>query len=265
MLTDGDNTQWIMGRIPVEMSRGAVHVWRFPLRPVHPKEEQSSREGAALEQWRELLSPEECARADGFRVLRAKEDFLAARGMLRWIAAELLKEDPRNLRFEAGPFGKPKLVRRSGTVDLRFNLSHSGDLGVLAFAVEREIGVDVEVIRDIRDAVAIGGRHFTPEEQQLLRHAEKRQDLPQTFFKLWTRKEALLKASGRGLSLRLNSFDVSCLREGGDQLRLAASQPTTWWITDLLPAPGCCGAIAVEHCSSVPVVHYWAQEWPKLL
>jgi 4'-phosphopantetheinyl transferase len=120
------------------------------------------------------------------------------------------------LRFERARHGKPYLVGHS----IRFNLSHSGDLALIAVARDREVGVDVEAIRPERDVVGIARHFFAPGESEAL-SAEPPRRRAAAFYRCWTRKEAYMKACGLGLALRPDSFDVSLVPPGWHFVDLA--------------------------------------------
>jgi 4'-phosphopantetheinyl transferase len=104
--------------------------------------------------------------------------------------------------------GKPALSRRFANSDLRFNVSHSEDVAVYAFSRGREIGVDVEAVRELRDADDIAVRFFSRRENEAYLALDPRDRLL-GFFNCWTRKEAFIKALGDGLYYPLDCFDVS--------------------------------------------------------
>jgi 4'-phosphopantetheinyl transferase len=174
---------------------------------------------ARLTRLRLLLDAGERARAERFVFERHRRRFTAARGLLRETLAAELGGDPAALRFEYGPRGKPRLA--AGSDDgLRFNVSHSGELLLIALARGAELGVDVEAVRPDIDHAAIARRFFSACEQAALLA------LPDPlrargFFAIWTRKEAYVKLLGGGLSIPLDGFDVS-LDEPARLLRGAA-------------------------------------------
>ncbi|PYQ42304.1 MAG: 4'-phosphopantetheinyl transferase [Acidobacteria bacterium] len=152
------------------------------------------------------LSPDENRRASRFHFERDRRRFAAARGILRALLGRYLCVDPSDLVFGYGPHGKPALA--SPWHGLRFNVSHSGGLALLAFATDYEIGVDIEQERPLPEMDSIAERHFSPPENaelQLLAERERRR----AFFRCWTRKEAFIKAVGDGLSHALDAFDVT--------------------------------------------------------
>ncbi len=191
----------------------------------------------------ETLSADERQRAERFVFDVHRRRFIAARGLLREQIGALLGAAPGSLRFQYGAAGKPSLAWPQTA--LRFNLSHSDDHAVLAFSKDFELGVDIEKARNDIDHRAISARFFSPAEIEALERApvERRS---RAFFEIWTRKEAFVKARGGGLTIALDSFDVS-LGEPARLLRIAG-EPEAGNVGRLetLPAPdGYCAAIAI--------------------
>jgi 4'-phosphopantetheinyl transferase len=152
--------------------------------------------------------------------------------------------EPAGLCFDYSAQDKPALAE-TGLEDksrLYFNLAHSHGLAVYAFSRGREIGVDVEHIRPIAEAEQIAERFFSAPEITLLQ-ALSLQQKQETFFIIWTRKEAYLKATGAGLARPLDQFDVSL----GPKLVVPGDpqEAARWSICDLKPAEGFVGALAV--------------------
>jgi 4'-phosphopantetheinyl transferase len=152
-----------------------------------------------------LLSEEECARAARFVFDRDRGQFIAVRGWLRRLLGEYLNRSPRDIRFALGSHGKPMLA--DGDDNLYFNVSHSRDVGLLAFCRGREIGIDVEQADGGAGIDDLARSCFSTTEQESLRllRGNARVD---RFFQLWTAKEAYIKAIGRGLSIPLQDFTV---------------------------------------------------------
>jgi 4'-phosphopantetheinyl transferase len=164
---------------------------------------------------------------------------------LRQLLALQLDLAPRDLRFASGAHGKPELVGAGAESGLRFNLSHSGAWGLAGWSWQRDIGVDVEVWRTMRDEAALVRRFFSAVEIAAWEAlpAELRHE---AFFNLWTRKEAYVKALGHGLGLPLHSFDVS--HEAGSSARLLRASTLTedrgpWSLA--APAAGAAVSLAV--------------------
>lgn len=212
----------------------AVDLWLWPL---------TSASGAEEEHW-QLLSEDERARADRFVFAKHRRRFIHGRGRLRQILASYLDVAPQMLAFEASAYGKPSLA---GAPGLHFNLSHSEDLGALGVSTDVELGVDIEWIRPLKEDIA--NRYFAPRECDALQALPAALQ-PRAFFECWTRKEAYIKASGEGLSLPLDSFEVAFGPDIGARfLRIDApvnQAPADWRLHSFEPAPGCIGAIAAK-------------------
>jgi 4'-phosphopantetheinyl transferase len=215
----------------------AVHVWTAQL------EACPLRSADVLP----LLDAAERARADRFADAGLRRRYVLAHAMLRAVLALYLGDTPQSLVYGAGQFGKPLLQRPTGGLDLRFNLAHSGELVALAVTLERELGIDVEVLRRDIDVDAIGQRYFALAERQALLALAPDQRW-RAFFSCWTRKEAYIKACGVGLSLALDSFEVSidpaaqiCALESAANPKEAAA----WSLRSIEVGPDYAGALAV--------------------
>jgi 4'-phosphopantetheinyl transferase len=195
-----------------------------------------------------VLSDAERQRARRFAYDRHRRRFVLARAGLRQLLGSRLGEMPEAVDLVYGPHGKPALAPRFADSDLRFNLSHSDDLAVYAFSTGREIGVDVEAIRVIRDADHIAARFFSRREYEAYRALDA-QDRPQAFFNCWTRKEAFIKALGDGVHHRLDGFDVSLApREPARILRVenTPGEECGWRLESFSPAAGFVAAVVTE-------------------
>lgn len=191
-----------------------------------------------LDRLNATLSPEERERAARFHFPLHRQHFIACRGMLREILSGYLEMAPAEVRFSYNSYGKP--ATEGSTV--RFNVSHSGGWALFAVTEAREVGIDIERIDPRAAQDQIPERFFSPWEVAQLRSLPATQQTD-AFFRCWTRKEAYIKARGLGLSLPLNSFDVTLapgepaalLRGGGN------------YALEELPAPpGFAAAVAAE-------------------
>jgi 4'-phosphopantetheinyl transferase len=215
-----------------------VHVWRAML-------DWPAEAIAALEP---VLSPDERERVRRFHFERDRRCHLIARGLLRTLLGRYLGMAPDELRFDYSPFGKPSLATGLATRPLQFNVSHAGELVLIAVAAGRTLGIDVEHIRTDIAVGEIAERFFSAHERDAL--ATLPGDLQQqAFYDCWTRKEAYIKAVGDGLSLPLDQFDVAFLP--GEPARLLATRPDPaearrWSLRELQVADGYKAALAVE-------------------
>jgi 4'-phosphopantetheinyl transferase len=193
------------------------------------------------------LSPDERRRAARFVFERDRRRFIAARARLRQLLGERLGVSPEKVQLAYSSAGKPSLAPGYER-DLRFNLSHCEDVAVFAFADGREVGIDVEAVRELEDAGEIAARFFSPAEDEAYRGLPER-ERPQGFFNCWTRKEAFIKALGSGLSHPLDSFAVSLapgepariLRAGG-----VPGERCGWTLQGFVPGPGLVAAVVVQ-------------------
>jgi 4'-phosphopantetheinyl transferase len=217
---------------------GEVHVWRASL-DLDPYD---------LDNLRSTLSPDERPRADRFVLPQHRARFAAARGILRDILSRYLNCVPAAIDFHYGPSGKPALAPGSGRGEIRFNLSHSHGLALYSVAHSRGLGIDVESISSRVAEERIAERFFSPAEVAALR-ALPASARTAAFFRCWTCKEAYIKAKGGGLSIPLDSFDVSVTPGEPAALLGVRDDPleaARWSLEELAPGGGYAAALAVE-------------------
>ncbi|HEX8149146.1 MAG TPA: 4'-phosphopantetheinyl transferase superfamily protein [Pyrinomonadaceae bacterium] len=229
----------------LSLARDEVHVWLIEL----------AQPDAVVEGLARLLAERERERAGRFHFARDRRAFQVAKGATRQILAWYLNAEPRSLSFSEGAYGKPYLQ----SCDIRFNLSHSGGLALLAVAREREVGVDVEEVRELEDFAQIAERFFSPAESRKLRGVAGPASAT-AFFNCWTRKEAFIKAVGEGLSHPLDTFEVTFLP--GEEVELRCEAPASGrWLLAPLPVPeGYAAALVVERHApegSAPTISRW--------
>ena len=229
---------WLPAPEHPRASRDEVHVWRVSL----------AQPAVRIEGLREVLSGDERERAYKFHFEKHQSNFIVARGMLRLILGRYLRLPPEQVRFDYNSYGKPDLHAAPGERLLRFNLSHAGGLALYAITGEREIGVDIELLRDDVAGVALAEYFFSPREVKTLRTLPPEVQT-RAFFNCWTRKEAYIKARGAGLSLPLEKFDVSlspCEPAALLSTRDDEQEASRWLLRELTPDPDYVAAVAVE-------------------
>jgi 4'-phosphopantetheinyl transferase len=222
------------GQTAQALNPAAVHLWLVDL------EQPASFEN--------ILSVDEQARAGRFHFERDRRRYVTGRGSLRLILGRYLGVEPAQIRFEYTTYGRPLLAGLLAGSGLRFNVSHAQTVYLLGVTRNREIGVDVEAIRPLPDALDIAGRFFAPGEQAALRRVPAA-DKEVAFFHCWTRKEAYIKALGSGLSQPLDEFEVSFL--AGDPPRLLSvrdkpAEVERWQLHAFTPRPGYVAAVIAE-------------------
>jgi len=200
-----------------------VHIWRATTAPVGPEDLL-------------VLNPEELERARRFRFEEHRGAYVHAHAMLRRTLSRYTSIAPSDIQFAYGPYGKPSL--RDG--ENRFNLSHSRNQVVIAVAC-REVGIDIEYMRDDIDFLDIARSFFSPREHALVAQAGKA--IRQIFYRIWTCKEAYMKATGMGFSLPSRSFDV-CGDNGPGVLN--DEKRGGWSLSELPCVEGFAAAVVTE-------------------
>jgi 4'-phosphopantetheinyl transferase len=218
----------------LSLATGDVHVWRVELNQPEP----------SLEKFRETLEEQELDRASRFHFEKHRRHFTAGRGVLRQLLSQYLGTKPEQLRLSYGAYGKPALNGEHKDSRLRFNMSHSHEVALFAFAEDRELGVDVEHIRTDFASEEVARRFFSRREVETF-NALPRHDQVAAFFKCWTRKEAFIKVIGKGLSQPLDKFDVT-LGLPAALLWVSGDDASRWSLYDLEVGGDYAGALAVE-------------------
>jgi 4'-phosphopantetheinyl transferase len=242
---DRSVTPWTAPPLSPSLEAGTVHVWLLGL----------DQDDDRFERFRGTLEPYELDRAGRFHFEKHRRHFIVARGFLRSVVARYLETQPEALRFSYGEYGKPALETEQV---LRFNLSHSNEVALLAVTLDAELGVDVEHVRADFASEDIARRFFSRAEVDVF-NALPPEERVAAFFRCWTRKEAYIKAIGKGLSQALDEFDVT-LAPGiaPALLRAEDDDASRWWLTDIDVGEGYAGALAVE--SPVAEVRFFRQD-----
>ncbi len=244
----GPSCSWSPPPAPCSLAAEEVHVWRAAL---------------DLPDWRiaelaRILSADESSRARRFYFERDRRHYTAAHGLLRAILSRYLNAAPQQLRFGYNAYGKPSLPEN----EIHFNMSHSGELALYAFARRRELGVDVEQVRTDFEYDEEAQNFFALHEQAAL-HALPAELKPAAFFNCWTRKEAFIKAIGQGISFPLDQFEVSLAPGEAARLLSIRGDPIAaalWGLADLDVGPGYAAALVVEGAAYRLCCFQWHEE-----
>jgi len=215
-----------------------IHIWSVSL-----EQSLECREILSL-----TLSLEEHQRARKFYFEKDRIHYIVGRGLLRKLLGRYLGLDPSALEFEYGLHGKPLLATRFSDKIIEFNLSHSKDRAIYIFNWDQPIGVDIEYSQPLKDMDDFALQFFTSNECKLI-HSLPKEQKPESFYKIWTCKEAFLKANGSGLTVPINQVEVaihpngtaSLASIGGDQ-----SQAENWRLELFSPSYGYQSALAIE-------------------
>ncbi len=209
-----------------------IHLW-----PIHLDQLDNQ-----ASEFANLLSQAEAARAFRYHFVRDRQFFTASRALLRILLAKYLGVKPDSIQFSYGEGGKPRLKNPSS---VRFNISHSGSMALLAFTQESEIGVDIEQIRTLDNLCDIAEQFFCAEEcRELISLSHELRE--RAFFQCWTRKESYMKAIGEGFRTPLDQFRVTLLPQDPARLVHIDNDPNKaagWTLHDVDVDPGYAAAV----------------------
>ncbi|MCG2787139.1 MAG: 4'-phosphopantetheinyl transferase superfamily protein, partial [Anaerolineae bacterium] len=207
-----------------------IHIWVASLEMAHQEIDEPFT----------LLAPDEKARAERFYFERDRNRFIAGRCILRMIIGGYLGMDPSKIEFAYREVGKPVLKSQLQGKPLEFNLSHSNELALYIFSRNHEVGIDVEYIRSMPDTDDFAEKFFSARETELI-NSLRGEEKYAAFFKLWTCKEALLKANGSGLTMPLSRMEIFLDADGAAALSSiggSTEQALRWHLEAFNPAQG---------------------------
>lgn len=205
---------------------------------------------AAIADLRPLLDVSEQAQADRFRLAADRNVYIAAHALLRsTLSSTIPGIAPTDWRFRTAEGGKPMLDPAQAPADLHFNLSHTRGLATCAVGGPHALGIDAEAWREPAP-IDLAKRYFAPAEAQLVAD-QPPSARPALFYRLWTLKEAYIKATGQGLAAPLDSFAFSL-----DPVAITISVPdatTAWQFAEFRPGPAHSLALAVQSPEPIPL------------
>jgi len=190
------------------------------------------------------LPSDEKEKADNIPSRENRKAYIISRGILRTVLSEYLKAMPVDIVLEYNEHGKPSIADRLNPQNVKFNLSHSNELILYAVAKNKEVGIDVEYMRDIDRAERIIERFFSPEQKDF--YNSQSESMKKTaFFRLWTRREAYGKAMGRGFSVPAVDCGIPLMRSDGKPASVHVVSGK-WSIYDLEQDDDYVSAVTVE-------------------
>ncbi len=197
----------------------AIHLWYLSLTADEDNE-----------YFLDCLNPDERRRAERFLVQAARDSFVRTRGRLRILLGYYLSCAPQAIEFIQNSHGKPRLADTQENQGLVFNISHSGEYAVLAFAHDIALGVDIELPRSRLDLDGLADFCLAPEEREWWRTLPTDERLSE-FLRLWVSKEAFVKAAGRGIALGLSKVCISHSGTGFASIPAAYGSVKDWHLT----------------------------------
>ncbi len=235
---DADVAIWLEPPCSYRLSHNEVHVCKVVV---------SNLPLVYVMQLAQLLSSDEQQQAQRFQFDRHRKMYIVSHGLLRVLLSRYTDSHPEEIDFSYGHKGKPFLKEKTRSQAIFFSLSHTTELVLYAFAKCRWLGVDVEYMRTAASVDGIAKRYFYPNENRMLSRfaVEQRKE---AFYKLWTCKEAYLKATGEGLAgleqveiLQTNDRHVSIKWHG-----LTDHAHGTWFLCQMEPQPYYSGALVIK-------------------
>lgn len=193
-----------------------------------------------------FLSEDEILKASKFKFKKDKNCSIITRGALRLLSGEYLNLNPKDIKFKYGEYGKPYFNMET---ELKFNVSHSGNMAVIGFVLNDDIGVDIEEIKTDFEVFDIASNYFSKLEIETLNELPKEKHV-ECFYRCWTRKESFIKAKSQGLSFPLDSFSVSIHSDKKAELletKWDEKEKSTWKLFTFSPHQNYIGAVSVQN------------------
>ena len=215
------------------LQQDAIHIWRASL----------DVDASSLDLFWQTLSKDEQEKANRYHFVKDRNHYIAGRGILRQLLGNYLNLAAGDLLFDYNKFGKPTLV---GDQSLQFNLSHSKAIALFSFTHDLDLGIDVEWVDPGIEVISLANNFFSKKEAETLLSLPQ-ELITEAFFNCWTRKEAIVKAIGEGLSFPLDQFEVSLKPAASAQLKATYwddAEANAWTLSSMEPAADYKAAIA---------------------
>lgn len=235
-----------------KLESNTVNTWFINVNDVLDKIEMFSR----------IISIDENKRANKFHFKKDKNLFMMSRAVLRVLSGHYLNIKPEDIRFKYGEFGKPDFGFKT---NLKFNISHSGDMAIFSFVKDFDIGTDIEKTKHDFDVLEIATNYFSELEIETLKKMPKQMQV-EGFYRGWTRKESFIKATAQGLSFPLDSFSVSLNSNDTAELlqtKWDENEKNNWALFTFSPHEAYIGATSVK--GMINKVNYFEVDASKLL
>jgi 4'-phosphopantetheinyl transferase len=189
-------TDWPLTSPAPKLNNGEVHIWQIGL----------DMPDGCWQILTSLLSEDELAKANRFHFVKHRRRHTVSHAALRILLGQYLARPPRDIDFKYNTHGKPRLADEDQKI--KFNLSHTEDIMLVAFVLDSEIGIDIEAVTRTVDYMGVGQRWFSALESRTLQSLPEQERID-AFFRAWCRKEAYIKARGEGMAHPLQRFSVA--------------------------------------------------------
>ena len=233
----------------LSLSQQDIHVWLAYLPTIVDKQTY----------WQSILSSNELERANKFKFLRDRNQFVAGRGILRCLLSYYLGQCPQSIEIVYGPYGKPSLL---GEASLHFNLSHSKACVLYAFSLNYKVGVDIEYIEQDLGTNQIAAQLLSIQDQKKFQMLSTEERV-NAFFKMWVCQEAFLKATGKGWISNDNlllMYNQAFMEEEAQDSAIEKRTPLLYYFECI---PGYASALYREE--SAKIHHYFYEDFCKYI
>ncbi len=249
------------------LNEEGIHVWRISL----------SEPDDRIEHFRRLLSEKEIAKSEQFLFADHRRRFIVGRGQLRTLLGRYVERSANQIEFAYTGLGKPSIAHNVRGRPIAFNFTNSSDLAMLAVTSGTELGVDIERIRKMSNMEGLARRFFAHPEIEAITAQGSDAKRRHAFFRCWTRKEAFLKAIGKGLTFPLDKVCVTIEDTSGDHAATSDAADTDvgevriqwidadnesaddWRLRHIEPAPDFVGALARKDVADDIQSWHWAE------
>lgn len=231
-----------------DLSEDHIDVWQIPLNDDHH----------TYEQYLPYLSEDELTRVGKYKITAKCYEFSRVRSILRLLLNQYITVDPAAIKFSVNSHGKPYVANHN----ISFNVTHSHGCALIGFTKSAAIGLDVEKIRTKVDCLGLSKRYFSKNESDEL-YAIDVENQRKAFFTCWTRKEAFVKALGRGIGFGLDNFDVSFQEHEKPKIKEIRfnEEDAKWWgINSLITPLGYVASICYQNTSTIPIKQFTWQD-----
>jgi 4'-phosphopantetheinyl transferase len=234
-------TNWLSPPNHLFLNNNELHIWRAIWDDSFVN---------SLSHFMELLSNDELNRAKKYHFERDRQKFIFWRGSFKSILSKYVNISAPNIQFNYNSYGKPSLKNVFFEKSVQFNISHSQSVAIYAFTFKDPVGIDIEYMRTDFDWQPIAQQFFTARENETLQKAESS---TQAFYYHWTRKEAIVKALGKGLYIPLSDIDIAQELIGShrvDRRYRYMCGKQCWYIFDINAQQGYCASVVVPFTPS---------------
>lgn len=230
---------WQRASQAIRPSPDCIDVWRIP----------TTLDDEHVARFESMLSSAQRQRAGRLRIVEKRDQYIITQGLTRIVLGRMLNTRPEALEFIRGTKGKPYLDGEFSDAGVQFNMTHTSHMALVAIARNREVGIDIERIRENLQWQKLARRYFSESEYAGFSELPEESRL-RAFFTCWTRKEAVLKAIGTGLGGGLASFDVSVDPDAAPELlanRWNGRFHGDWSMAQLAPGDAYVATLVGEH------------------